>query len=93
VQGKISGDGFPDAECFIADSSGKAVMLGTFKHGPMGSPIWDLPGDGNKLMMRFDAAIDLTCDHSFVWGRSLNLSDVFWGHGNLPTTTTRPSNE
>lgn len=84
VTGEVRGDGFPDAECFIADSGGKAVMLGTYKHGPMGSPVWDLPGEGNMQMMDIAAGIDLTCDYQFVWGWRLGHIGSFPSMRNLP---------
>ena len=87
VTGEVRGDGFPDAECFIVDSSGKAVMLGTYKHGPIGSPVWDLPGEGNMQMMDIAAGIDLTCHYQFVWGWRLGHIGNFPGMRNLPVIT------
>ena len=86
VTGEVRGDGFPDAECFIVDSGGKAVMLSTYKHGPMGSPVWDLPGEGNMQMMEIDAGIDLTCHYQFVWGWRLGHIGNFPGMRALPVT-------
>lgn len=67
IQGKIYGDGFPDAECFIRDKLGNCVMLDTYKHGPNGSPVWDLPLDGNMQMMDMYVAIELDCNGCFLW--------------------------
>ena len=67
VSGRVYGDGFPDAECFIVDEGGNAVMLATFKHGAMGSPLWDVPGDGALQMMDIATDINLNCNHNFLW--------------------------
>jgi hypothetical protein len=65
IKGQIRGDGFPDAETFIKDNSGQGVMLGTYNHGPMGSPMWSLPGDGNQQMIDVNVQIELTKDGNF----------------------------
>jgi hypothetical protein len=89
VYGSIVGDGFPDAECFIVDARGKAVLLGTYKHPVTGSPLWDLPGEGRLLMMDISSSIDLDCDHQFVWGRLLGHHYNKMGRRDIPLSPTR----
>lgn len=89
IYGKVYGDGFPDAECFVVDAGDKAVLLGTYKHGPMGSPIWDLPGEGNMQMMDINVAIDLDCQRHFLWGQRLGHSYSEPSMRNIPTTPTK----
>jgi hypothetical protein len=89
VNGKIIGDGFPDAECFIVDERGKAVLLNTYKHPATGSPLWDLPGSGSLEMMDISASIDLDCDHQFVWGWLLGHHYNKMGQRDIPLTPTR----
>jgi len=89
VYGKIIGDGFPDAECFIVDARGKAVLLGTYKHPATGSPLWDLPGAGGLEMMEISSFIDLDCDHQFVWGRLAGHHYNKAGQRDIPLTPTR----
>jgi hypothetical protein len=89
VFGRILGDGFPDAECFIVDERGKAVLLGTYKHPATGSPLWDLPGQGGLQMMEVSAAIELNCDHQFLWGRLLGHHYNAQGQRDIFLTPTR----
>lgn len=50
VTGSVIGDQFPAAEAFIRDSSGNAVMLGTFAPSSSSGPVLSLPFD-NRLPM------------------------------------------
>jgi RHS repeat-associated protein len=65
IKGQIKGDGFPDAESFVKDSKGNAVMLGTYNHGSMANPLWSLPGDGNSQMIDVNVQIELDKDGNF----------------------------
>jgi hypothetical protein len=89
VYGKILGDGFPDAECFIVDARGQAVLLGTYKRPATGRPPRDLPGAGSLEMMEISSSIDLDCDHQFVWGRLLGRHYNRMGQRDIPLTPTR----
>jgi hypothetical protein len=59
IKGQVRGDAFPDAETFIKDNSGQAIMLGTYNHGALGSPAWSLPGDGNTKMIDVNVQVEL----------------------------------
>jgi RHS repeat-associated protein len=65
VSGQISGDGFPDAEAFIKDNSGQSLMLGTYNHGKMASPMWSLAGDGDKKMINVNIKVQLDKEGNF----------------------------
>jgi RHS repeat-associated protein len=65
IKGQINGDGFPDAETFIKDNSGQALMLGTYNHGEMASPFWSLEGDGNKKMIDVNMQVQLDKNGNF----------------------------
>jgi|GEM_PF-1671135 len=65
IQGQIRGDGFPDAETFVKDNSGQSLMLGTYNHGDLGSPIWSLPGDGNQEMINLNIQVELDDNGNF----------------------------
>lgn len=72
IKGQIKGDGFPNAETFIKDKKGQSVMLGTYEHGAAGSPLWSLPGDGNKPMITVNVQIELNKDGNFAKAWSID---------------------
>lgn len=89
INGAVFGDGFPDAECFVVDVRGKAVMLGTYKHSSLGSPLWSLPGDGNMQMMEIGAIVKLDSKYGFVWGQYIGHRYNAAGRRDIPITSAR----
>jgi RHS repeat-associated protein len=60
-QGTIAGDRFPNAEMFIRDPAGSAVMLATFATtaGQTKGPFFNLPGGGRRFMAGVNVGIQL----------------------------------
>jgi hypothetical protein len=72
IKGQIRGDGFPDAESFVKDRSGQAILLGTYNHGALASPVWSLPGDGDKPMISVNVGVQLNADGNFTKAWSID---------------------
>ena len=66
IHGNVSGDDFPDAEAFLYDAAGHGINLGDFKHSVFGSPIKDLPGEGNSMLINFNITIKLDKNGNFI---------------------------
>ena len=66
IKGQINGDGFPDAETFIKDHSSQAIMLGTYCHNKLNSPITHLGGEGNKPMINVNVQMNLSNNGDFA---------------------------
>jgi hypothetical protein len=65
IFGSINGDDFPDAEGFIYDGSGNGISLGDFQHSMFGSPVKDLPGEGNSTLINFDITVKVDKSGNF----------------------------
>ena len=63
VSSHLTGDGFPDCECFIIDEAQKAVFLNS--HIRSGSAVGQLPFNGQIAMGATKAAVDWAGDDKF----------------------------
>jgi RHS repeat-associated protein len=71
VSGFVYGDDFPDGEAMIYDHSGQGISLGTYYHGISGTPMKDLWGVGNDIIIKFDIKISTDKDGNFVSAQRL----------------------
>lgn len=74
---KVEGDGFPNAEAFIMDETGKAVFLGI--HQRVGIALTELLGSNHRFM--FSSSLRISLDDAGHFGEDMGMSECIWSSG------------